>query len=173
MRAEFDASALTLSRLNATRLIVRFADGTLIDTELADILPPVRDVSDVMQDSVEVLLALPLLSASGGNLDDGRERPPAPLARRAGDRPELAGHERSELAVLRHALTLRLSTEENAAFLTCPVARLVHDAQGSGSLTRIHPAAAVAGGKPDAGQRAGRAVTSPAGPTQTPDGHAS
>ncbi len=88
MRAEFDASALTLSRLNATRLIVRFADGTLIDTELADILPPVRDVSDVMQDSVEVLLALPLLSASGGNLDDGRgERPPAPLARRAGDRP--------------------------------------------------------------------------------------
>ncbi len=97
MRAEFDASALTLSRLNATRLIVRFADGTLIDTELADILPPVRDVSDVMQDSVEVLLALPLLSASGGNLDDGRERPPAPLARRAGDRPELAGHERSEL----------------------------------------------------------------------------
>ncbi len=88
LRAEFDASALTLSRLNATRLIVRFADGTLIDTELADILPPVRDVSDVMQDSVEVLLALPLLSASGGNLDDGRgERPPAPLARRAGDRP--------------------------------------------------------------------------------------
>ncbi|HIB6394687.1 TPA: type VI secretion system baseplate subunit TssK, partial [Klebsiella pneumoniae] len=71
LRAEFDASALTLSRLNATRLIVRFADGTLIDTELADILPPVRDVSDVMQDSVEVLLALPLLSASGGNLDDG------------------------------------------------------------------------------------------------------
>ncbi|GHK50692.1 hypothetical protein KPZU09_04280 [Klebsiella pneumoniae] len=87
LRAEFDASALTLSRLNATRLIVRFADGTLIDTELADILPPVRDVSDVMQDSVEVLLALPLLSASGGNLDDGRECPPAPLARRAGDRP--------------------------------------------------------------------------------------
>ena len=73
LRAEFDASALTLSRLNATRLIVRFADGTLIDTELADILPPVRDVSDVMQDSVEVLLALPLLSASGGNLDDGQE----------------------------------------------------------------------------------------------------
>lgn len=32
LRAEFDASALTLSRLNATRLIVRFADGTLIAT---------------------------------------------------------------------------------------------------------------------------------------------
>lgn len=130
LRAEFDASALTLSRLNATRLIVRFADGTLIDTELADILPPVRDVSDVMQDSVEVLLALPLLSASGGNLDDGQEsaRPRRWRAEQVTVR-ELAGHERSELAVLRHALTLRLSTEENAAFLTCPVARLVRDAQ--------------------------------------------
>lgn len=131
LRAEFDVSALTLSRLNATRLIVRFADGTLIDTELADILPPVRDVSDVMQDSVEVLLALPLLSASGGNLDDGQEsaRPRRWRAEQVTVQ-ELAGHERSELAVLRHALTLRLSTEENAAFLTCPVARLVRDAQG-------------------------------------------
>ncbi len=98
MRAEFDASALTLSRLNATRLIVRFADGTLIDTELADILPPVRDVSDVMQDSVEVLLALPLLSASGGNLDDGQEsaRPRRWRAEQVTVQ-ELAGHERSEL----------------------------------------------------------------------------
>ncbi len=37
---------------------------------------------------------------------------------------ELAGHERSDLAVLRHSLTLRLSTQENSAYLTCPVARL-------------------------------------------------
>ncbi|HDS8578427.1 TPA: type VI secretion system baseplate subunit TssK [Klebsiella variicola] len=131
LRAEFDASALTLSRLNATRLIVRFADGTLIDTELADTLPPVRDVSGVMLDSVEVVLALPLLSASGGNLDDGQEsaRPRRWRAEQVTVQ-ELAGHERSELAVLRHALTLRFSTEENAAFLTCPVARLVRDAQG-------------------------------------------
>ncbi|MCP6612871.1 type VI secretion system baseplate subunit TssK, partial [Klebsiella pneumoniae] len=43
---------------------------------------------------------------------------------------ELAGHERSELAVLRHALTLRFSTEANAGLLTCPVASLVRDAQG-------------------------------------------
>ncbi|MFW2214583.1 type VI secretion system baseplate subunit TssK [Klebsiella pneumoniae] len=108
LRAEFDASALTLSRLNATRLIVRFTDGTLIDTELADILPPVRDVSDVMQDSVEVLLALPLLSASGGNLDDGQEsaRPRRWRAEQVTVQ-ELAGHERSELAELLHRLQAR------------------------------------------------------------------
>lgn len=34
--AEFDEGALALSRLNATRLCVRFADGTLVDTDLAD-----------------------------------------------------------------------------------------------------------------------------------------
>ncbi len=95
---------------------MRFADGTLIDTELADILPPVRDVSDVMQDSVEVLLALPLLSASGGNLDDGGRVPARAAGAPSSDRPELAGHERSELAVLRHALTLRLSTEKMQPF---------------------------------------------------------
>ncbi|WP_312141675.1 type VI secretion system baseplate subunit TssK, partial [Atlantibacter hermannii] len=69
--AEFDDSALTLSRLNAIRLAVRFADGTLIDTDLADNLPPVCDLSATGLESVEVLLCLPLLSANGGNLDDG------------------------------------------------------------------------------------------------------
>ena len=73
LRAEFDASALTLSRLNATRLIVRFADGALIDTELADILPPVRDVSDVMQDNVEVLARSAAAQRQRRQLDDGQE----------------------------------------------------------------------------------------------------
>ena len=43
--AEFDDAALALSRLNATRLVVRFQDGTLVDTSLADNLPPVCDLS--------------------------------------------------------------------------------------------------------------------------------
>ncbi|NHL56393.1 type VI secretion system baseplate subunit TssK, partial [Staphylococcus aureus] len=104
---------------------------TLIEPGRGAIVPPVRDVSDGRRDSVEVLLALPARSASGGNRDDGKESA-RPRRWRAGQVTvqELAGHERSELAVLRHALTLRLSTEENAAFLTCPVARLVRDAQG-------------------------------------------
>ncbi|EPC1023321.1 type VI secretion system domain-containing protein, partial [Enterobacter hormaechei] len=71
--AEFDEGALALSRLNATRLCVRFADGTLVDTDLADNLPPVCDLSAAGSDAVEVLLCLPLLSANGGNLDDGQD----------------------------------------------------------------------------------------------------
>lgn len=131
LSAEFDEGALALSRLNATRLSVRFADGTLVDTDLADNLPPVCDLPAAGQESVEILLCLPLLSANGGNLDDGQDcaRPRRWQSERAPVQ-DLTGHERSELAVLRHALTLRLSTQENSAWLTCPVARLARNAQG-------------------------------------------
>ncbi|CAM6639504.1 TPA: type VI secretion system baseplate subunit TssK [Enterobacter cloacae] len=130
--AEFDDSLLALSRLNATRLTVRFPDGTLIDTDLSDNLPPVCDLSAASdRTTVDIVLALPLLSANGGNLDDGSdsERPRRWKAERVTVQ-ELAGHERSELAVLRHSLTLRMAHQENAAYLACPVTRLVRDAQG-------------------------------------------
>ncbi|MDR0806362.1 MAG: type VI secretion system baseplate subunit TssK [Enterobacteriaceae bacterium] len=130
--AEFDDSTLALSRLNATRLVVRFPDGTFVDTDLSDNLPPVCDLSAASgKNAVNVVLALPLLSANGGNLDDGRdsERPRRWKAERESVQ-ELGGMERSELAVLRYALTLRFEHQENTAYLTCPVVRLVRDAQG-------------------------------------------
>ncbi|PLV47779.1 type VI secretion system baseplate subunit TssK [Erwinia sp. B116] len=135
LAAEFDDAALALSRLNAVRMVVRFPDGTLVDSDCSDNLPPVCDLSAAAdRDSVEVLLALPLLSANGGNLDDGQdsERPRRWKAERV-EVQELAGHESGELAVLRHAMTLRLATQENSAWLTCPVARLVRNAQGQWS----------------------------------------
>lgn len=70
--AEFDDAALVLSRLNATRLVVRFQDGTLVDTDLADTLPPVCDLSVAAgSEAVNVVVALPLLSASGGGASAG------------------------------------------------------------------------------------------------------
>lgn len=132
MAAEFDDAALALSRLNATRLVVRLQDGTLVDTDLADNLPPVCDLSAAVgSEAVEVVVALPLLSASGGNLDNGQdsERPRRWKAERVVVQ-ELAGHESGEVTILRNAITLRLSTQENTAYLTCPVARLVRNAQG-------------------------------------------
>jgi len=132
VRAEFDDAALALSRLNSTRLVVRFQDGTIVDTNLADNLPPVCDISLANgHEPVEVLASLPLLSASGGNLDNGQDsaRPRRWKSERVVVQ-ELAGHESGELAILRHAVTLRLSTQENTAYLTCPVARLIRNAQG-------------------------------------------
>lgn len=133
--AEFDDASLALSRLNATRLVVRFQDGTLVDTDLADNLPPVCDLSPANgNDAVEIVAALPLLNASGGNLDNGQdsERPGRWRAERLVVQ-ELSGHESGELSIQRHAITLRLSTQENTAYLTCPVTRLVRNAQGQWS----------------------------------------
>lgn len=112
--AEFDDAALALARLNAIRLVVRFEDGTIVDTDLADNIPPVCDLSAANgSGAVEVVAALPLLSASGGNLDNGQdsERPRRWKAERVVVQ-ELAGHESGELAILRHALTLRLSSQK-------------------------------------------------------------
>ncbi|MCR0998784.1 type VI secretion system baseplate subunit TssK [Serratia rubidaea] len=136
LHAEFDIAALSLSRLNATRLAVRFQDGTLIDTELADNLPAVCDLADVQdRDRVEVVLALPLLSANGANLDDGKgsERPQR-WQQEWVMVQELAGNERTEIAVLRHTVSLRFAHQENGAWLTCPVARLVRNMQGQWAM---------------------------------------
>ncbi|WP_151995762.1 type VI secretion system baseplate subunit TssK [Buttiauxella massiliensis] len=128
----FDNGSLALSRLNALRLVIRFPDGTLIDSELADNLPPACDLSLVAdRESVDVVLALPLLSANGGNLDDGQDSErPRRWRQEWVTVQELAGHERTELAVMRHAVTLRFAHQENSAYLTCPVVRLLRNAQG-------------------------------------------
>ncbi|QIU89843.1 type VI secretion system baseplate subunit TssK [Yokenella regensburgei] len=136
LHAEFDTTALALSRLNTTRLTVRFQDGTLIDTDLADNLPQVCDLSSATgMDRIEVVLALPLLSANGGNLEDGSgtERPQR-WRQEWVTVQDLSGNERTEIAVLRNAVTLRFAHQDNSAWLTCPVARLVLNAQGQWSL---------------------------------------
>ncbi|MGA5657461.1 type VI secretion system baseplate subunit TssK [Rahnella contaminans] len=128
----FDSGSLAIFRLNALRLVVRFPDGTLIDTDLSDSLPPACDLSSVSdRDHVDVVLALPLLSANGGNLDDGQDSErPRRWKQEWVTVQELSGHERTELAVMRHAVTLRFAHQENSAYLTCPVARLTRNAQG-------------------------------------------
>lgn len=130
---EFDESALALSRLSAQNMIVRFPDGTLIDTTLADALPPVFSLNEYAErQTLDIVLALPLMLANGGNLipETGTDRP-----RRFNQEwikvQDLLGHEQTDIAVLRHMVTLRLAHDENAAFMTCPVARLIRNTQGA------------------------------------------
>ena len=130
---EFDESALTISRLSAQKMVLRFPDGTLIDSTLADNLPPVVELSQYAEHQVlEVVLALPLLLANGGNLipEDSTERP-----RRFRQEwvkvQDLVGHEQTDIAVLRHAVSLRFAQDENSAYITCPVARLIRNTQGA------------------------------------------
>jgi type VI secretion system protein ImpJ len=57
INATFEPEALRLGRLQARHLHVRFQDGTLIDTDNADSLPPVLSLESESQE-VTVVLAL-------------------------------------------------------------------------------------------------------------------
>lgn len=136
----FDEEALRLGRVKATRLRLRFADGTLIDSERIDRLPPALDLARLAlapgRESAVLLLALPLLQGNGGNCLLDNSRSTRPLRYRQGWRevPDLYGEDSQSMAVLQHELTLRLDSDDNAEYLTCPLARLLRDGQGAWSL---------------------------------------
>lgn len=135
LRAEFDQDALRLDQLKAQHLRLRLPDGSLVDTDVTDNLPPAIDLASILtepQRSVEVLLALPLLHANGGNGLMMEERAERPIRYRQEwvTAQDLFGNEAESIAVERLALTLRFASEENGDYLTCPVARLVRDGQG-------------------------------------------
>ncbi|KER01011.1 type VI secretion system baseplate subunit TssK [Photorhabdus temperata] len=136
LTAVFDKAMLALGQLKADHLCVRFADGSLIDTDQADRLPPVLELATVLSAETQqatVLLALPHLYANGGNClkpDEQADRPVryrqewVPVQDEFSDRCE-------SMAVARYAVSLRVDGMENSQYLTCPVARLVRDTQGN------------------------------------------
>ncbi|MCC8381218.1 type VI secretion system baseplate subunit TssK [Xenorhabdus sp. PB30.3] len=138
LEAEFDEGALAISRLNAIKLIVRFPDGSVIDTAIADNLPPAVDLSSIKgKESVDIVLALPLLQANGGNLaQDGHNDRPRRYQQEWVPVQDLIGNEMTDIAIERYAITLRYSHEENGAYLVCPVARLIRNSQGQWTFDR-------------------------------------
>lgn len=135
IHSEFETDALKLGRLQARRLHLRFQDGTLIDTDNADALPPVLMLDGERQETV-VVLALPLLRANGGNClkpDEVAERP-VRYRQRWHEVRNQYGDDTRQIAVLQPELTLRFSHQNNSDYLTCPVARLVQDSQGGWNL---------------------------------------
>lgn len=132
--AEFDQDALRLNRLKAQHLRLRLPDGSWVDTDVMDNLPPAIDLAPILtgpQPSVEVLLALPLLHANGGNYLMMEEQAARPIGYRQewATAQDLFGKAAESIALERLALTLRLASEEHGDYLSCPVARLVRDGQ--------------------------------------------
>ncbi|SDJ38577.1 type VI secretion system protein ImpJ [Pseudomonas delhiensis] len=137
--ASFDLDALRLGKLKATRLRVRLPDGTLVDSDASDRLPPAVELARLATEEVAVatlLLALPLEHANGGNCLTGEGAPSRPTRYRQDWREvqDLYGEESQSMAALEHMLSLRLDSDENAEYLTCPVARVVRDGQGVWTL---------------------------------------
>lgn len=133
-RVEIDTHALAIDRLQLTALDVRLPDGTLIDTQTADLLPTARSLGDVptQTETVVVLAGLPLLDAQGGNCIEAGQKPARPrrLMREYLQVSDLNGEGREEISVERHVLALLFDFEEHGDYVTCPVARLVRNTQG-------------------------------------------
>ena len=128
----FDRDALTPGKLKTQAVRLRFADGTLIDSDVSDVLPLACDLRALKNDSAIVLLALPLAHGNGGNLGQG-EQTERPLRYRQEWQKvqDIYGSDSEDMAVERHALSLRFAHDNNQDYITCPLARLVRDVQGN------------------------------------------
>lgn len=83
-----------------------------------------------------MVLALPLLRANGGNClkpDEVAERP-VRYRQSWRDVRNAFGEDTRQIAVMHPELTLRFDHQNNSDYLTCPVARLQQDSQGSWQL---------------------------------------
>lgn len=134
VRIGLDHQALSISRLTVSTLALRLSDGTVIDTDTADLTPPARDLGDVpaQQDTVVVLIGLALVDAQGGNCVEAGERPARPrrFLREYLEIADLHGEGKEEISVERHALALLFDFEAHGDYVTCPIARLVRSPQG-------------------------------------------
>ena len=133
----FDPDALRLGKLKATQLCVRLPDGTWVDTDAVDRLPPALALAPLSADqAVLVHLALPLEQANGNNclFDGGNPDRPTRYRQDWREVQDLYAEEKQSIGVLEHTLSLRLHSDDNADYVTCPIARLARDGQGAWSL---------------------------------------
>lgn len=135
----FDAQALKLGLLKATQLCVRMPDGTLIDSQQADRLPPALELARLLPETcqqVTLLLALPLEQANGNNCLFEGDRADRPVRYRQDWRQvqDIFGDDVQSVGVLEYALSLRQENDDNGDYLTCAVARLIRDGLGAWSL---------------------------------------
>ncbi|WP_392552181.1 type VI secretion system baseplate subunit TssK [Orbus wheelerorum] len=134
-RLQIDAQALMLDRLSLHTLSLRFADGTLIDTDIADSLPTTRNLAtDVppANDEVTVYIGLPLLQANGENcaFDDKSIERPMRYRQEWVEVKDLLGNGNETIAVERCALSFLFDFEDHSEYLTCPIAKLKRDLNG-------------------------------------------
>ncbi|MDI2590478.1 type VI secretion system baseplate subunit TssK [Pseudomonas sp. 681] len=135
----FDLEALRLGKLKATQLRVRMPDGTWVDTEQVDRLPPALELAQLLVDDDQeaiLHLALALEQANGNNclFEGGKADRPTRYRQSWREVQDIYADEVQSIGVLEHALSLRWQHDDNADYVTCPVARLVRDGQGAWCL---------------------------------------
>lgn len=134
-RIEIDKQSLMLDRFSLLSLSMRFPDGVLVDTDIADTLPVVRNLAADVPPAVELLtvyIGIPLLHANGDNcvLDENRIERPTRYRQEWVEIPDLLGNGSETIAVERYSLTFLFDFEDHSEYLTCPIAKLKRDLNG-------------------------------------------
>lgn len=132
---EVDEQALEAGRLKLSCLKLRFADGTPVDTTVADTLPPGRDLTQSLAPEIQsiiVLAALALPDANGSNcrMDTAPTSRPRRTYREYVKVIDQNGTEAVELAAERHAVRLLFDFEPHADDTVCAIARLKRTTNG-------------------------------------------
>ncbi|WP_211450952.1 type VI secretion system baseplate subunit TssK [Collimonas antrihumi] len=138
-----DEETLAAGRLKLSSLKLRLPDSAIIDTSIADVLPPARDLARDMPADLQgavVVAALPLLNAEGGNCryDEEKLARPRRYFREFVKVPDLFGEGVEELSVQRHAVHLLLDFEVQADDMVCPVARISRTGNGQFEVDRSY-----------------------------------
>jgi len=136
---QLDPATLAAGRLNLTSLKLRLPDGTMIDSDSADVLPTARAVPQSHQSAI-VLAALPLFDASSRNcrFDEEKLVRPRRYFRDFVKVADLFGEGQEELSVQRHAVHLLYDFEEQQGDMVCPVARIVRNQSGQFELDPLY-----------------------------------
>ncbi len=134
----FDRDALTPGKLKTQAVRLRFADGTLIDSDVSDVLPLACDLRARAEERQrDCLLALPLAHGNGGNLGQGEQTERPLRYRQEWQRCRISTAVTVKiwpLSVMR--CPCALPHDNNQDYITCPLARLVRDVQATGHRMR-------------------------------------
>lgn len=135
-KIEFNDSFLSSGLIQITQLRLWLEDGSLIDAQRSDLLPPPRELDPNLLaglDAVTVVIALPHLQPGVVNVEQEGMAADRPLRYREEwvTIPDVFGSEEESMAVARFNFTIRFAHESNEAWKVCPVARLLRDGQNA------------------------------------------
>lgn len=132
---ELDEAMLASGRVQAQSLRLWLPDDTLVDTRFSDLPPEPREIeapASARNGPVTVYVALPVMQVGIINVQSDTVPAERPLRYREAWETiaDRFGQEEESMAVARFNLAFRFGHEDNGAWDTCAVARLLRDGQG-------------------------------------------
>ncbi|MGV3345331.1 type VI secretion system baseplate subunit TssK [Enterobacteriaceae bacterium LUAb1] len=132
---ELDDAMLASGRVQSQSLLLWLPDDTLVDTRNSDLPPAPREVdipASAGNGAVTVYVALPVMQTGIVNVQTDTQSAERPLRYIEAWETitDWFGQDEESMAVARFNLAFRFDHEDNSAWETCAVARILQDGQG-------------------------------------------